>query len=144
MNHDQWWVDSDHLSQFKKRTGELTHQDDISQLNWLGWSESTAINWLRIYVGDFLAETKIFRGEFTSCWCGGFPKWGYPKKWMVSFMENPRNGWELGVPPILGNLHVLVIMGQQRKAGYVANRINPDGVRSFEGCSPDPSWGTST
>ena len=39
---------------------------------------------------------------------GVFHKWWYPKTLDgESFMENPSiNGWELGVPPWIGNLHV--------------------------------------
>ena len=38
----------------------------------------------------------------------GFLEWGYPNSWLVYFMEKPSiNGWQLGVPPWIGHLHII-------------------------------------
>ena len=35
---------------------------------------------------------------------------GGTPKWMVDFMENPVKIDDLGVPPILGNLHIIILI----------------------------------
>ena len=37
---------------------------------------------------------------------GGVLQWGCPSSWMVYVMENPMKMDDLGVPPVLGNLHI--------------------------------------